>query len=103
MALSSAVLNTTNTVVFTSTGVNAVTTMIVCNTTDATDALLSVHLVPYGELATDVNKIIHKLPITAAETLSLDQEKILLDDGDSIVAVSSQANTLSFTVSSLGV
>jgi ethanolamine utilization protein EutQ (cupin superfamily) len=103
MALTSAVINTTNTVVFSSVGTNAVTTMVVCNTTDTTDAVLTLHLVADGDTASVANKIINKLPITAMETLSLDQEKIILEGGDSIVAVTDQADTLSVTISTLGV
>jgi hypothetical protein len=103
MSLTSTVINTTNTTVYTSTGINAVTSMIVCNTTDTTDALFSMHLVSSGGTASTANQIIHKLPLTASETLSLDQEKIILGNGDFIVALSDQANTLSITISALSV
>lgn len=103
MSLTSTVIDTTNTQVYSSTGVNAVTTIIVCNTTDSTDALFSLYLVGSGQTASTANQIIHKLPLPASETLSLDQEKIILEDGDHIVALSDQANTLSITISALSV
>lgn len=103
MSLTSTVIDTTNTTVYTSSGVTAVTTIIVCNTTDTTDALFSLHLVGSGQPVSTANQIINKLPMPAAETLSLDQEKLILGDGDTIVALSSHANALSITISGLSV
>jgi hypothetical protein len=47
--------------------------------------------------------IVNAIPITAGETLSLDQEKLVLANGDSLVAVSSVGTTLVMTLSTLAV
>jgi hypothetical protein len=47
--------------------------------------------------------IVNALPITAGETLSLDQEKLVLTTNDTLVAKSSVGATLSITISTLPV
>jgi hypothetical protein len=59
--------------------------------------------VPSGGTPGPTNLIANQLPITAGETLSLDQEKIVLGNGDSLVAISSVATTLVMTLSTLAV
>ena len=114
MALKSSAIGTTNTTVFTSTGNNAVTSIIVCNvieynpaTPTANTAYLSLYAVPnsagYVGTPTNDNLIVNKLPITAGETLSLDQEKLVLGNNDTLVAKSSVGSTLSITISTLPV
>lgn len=112
MALKSTLINATNTTVYTSsvsgTQVgNAITSMIVCNYTGSTSANLTVYAVPnsggVAGTAGNVNMIINALPIPAGETVSLDQEKLVLDPNDTIVAVSSVATTLTITISTLPV
>jgi hypothetical protein len=112
MALNSTLIGTTNTTVYTSsvTGTqvgNAITSMIVCNYSNSTAATLTLYAVPHNGGTTgtagNVNMIINALPIPAGETVSLDQEKLVLDPNDTIVAVSSQATTLTITISTLPV
>ena len=103
-----------NTVIYTSsvgTGNvgNAITTMIFCNTTvfDASQpttgqALVTVYAVPNNKSASNETMIINKLPIPAGETVSFDQEKMVLESGDKIV-VTSTAATISVTISTLAV
>jgi hypothetical protein len=95
---------------YTSTGSNAVTTIIVCNvnafnpvTPTANTANFTLYAVPSGGTPGLTNLIVNQLPITAGETLSLDQEKIVLGNGDSLVAISSVATTLVMTLSTLAV
>jgi hypothetical protein len=89
---------------------NAVTTIIVCNvnaynpsTPTANTANFSLYAVPSGSTPGLTNLIVNQLPITAGETLSLDQEKIVLASGDSLVAISSVVSTLVMTISTLAV
>jgi hypothetical protein len=112
MALKSTLVGNTNTTVYTSTVTgtqvgNAITSMIICNYSGGTTANLTVYAVPNnaGSVGTpgNVNMIVNALPIPAGETVSLDQEKLVLDPNDTIVAVSSQASTLTFIISTLPV
>ena len=51
----------------------------------------------------DVNLIVNGLPITAGETLSLDQEKLVLENGDKLYAKADDGSTLVMTISTLAV
>jgi hypothetical protein len=55
------------------------------------------HLIPQNL------RCMHAIPITAGETLSLDQEKLVLANGDTLVAKSDTANALVMTISTLAV
>jgi hypothetical protein len=102
MAISNTLVAATNTTVYTSSGNNAITAMIVCNY-GGTTSNLTVYAVPNGGSATSLTTIVYQLPIIAGETLSLDQEKLVLANGDYIVAVASVASMLTFTISTLAV
>jgi len=96
--------------VYTSTGSNAITSMIICNLfafdpanpTNNT-ANLSLYAVPAGVTLTANHLIVNAIPITAGETLSLDQEKLVLANGDMLYAKSSVASTLVMAISTLTV
>lgn len=113
-----AIVNTTitgsNTTIYTSSGNTAITTIIVCNNSAfnpsspaANTSLLYMYAVPSGGTATDsgpgANIIVNGLPIPAGETVSFDQEKIVLANGDFIVAKTDSASNLVATVSTLAV
>jgi len=117
MAITSSVVATTigSGTVYTSTVTspqvgNAITCIMVCNTTSGTNATLTLYVVPssggaglaVGSAGTS-NMVINAIPIPAYETVSLDQEKLVLGPYDSIVAVSNQATTLTITISTLPV
>jgi hypothetical protein len=112
MPLTSQIIGTTNTTVYTSTVTspqigNAITCMIVCNTSGSTASNLTLYAVPNNGgsvgTASTSNMIINALAVPAGETVSLDQEKLVLSSNDTIVAVSSQASTLNITISTLPV
>ena len=112
MALASVLIGNTNTTIYTSTITgsqqgNAITSMIICNYTSGTTATVTLYAVPNnaGALGTpsNTNTIVYQLSIPAGETVSLDQEKLVLSANDSIVAVASAANVLSMTISTLPV
>lgn len=111
MALKSTIIGTTNTVVYTSTVTgaqvgNAITTMIICNYGNIA-ANLTMYAVPNvgGSVGTvsGANTIINLLNIPVGETVSLDQEKLVLDPNDTIVAACDHATTLTITISTLPV
>lgn len=101
MAIVNTAILATNTTIYTSSGNNAITTVIICNT-GSSDRTLTLHAVPSGGTAGTVNMIVNALVVPAGDTVSFDQEKMVLSNGDSLVAVGSNTN-LSATVSTLPV
>jgi hypothetical protein len=109
MALSNTVVGSTTTTLYTSTVSgsqigNAITCMIICNT-GAASTNLTLYAVPSGGTAGASTTIISALPIPSGETVSLDQEKLVLGSGDLIQGFSSNVSTaaLTFTISTLPV
>jgi hypothetical protein len=72
----------------------AVTIMILCNTTNSTDVLVDLHVVAATEAAGDDNMIMKDLSVPAGESFSLDTEKFVLEENDSI-----QVNAITVTSS----
>lgn len=94
--------------IYSSSGSNAITTIIVCNTSN-TSINLNLYAVPSGKTpsANPETTIVSQLAIPAGETVSFDQEKVVLSNGDQISAVASVAYSagsgLVATVSTLAV
>jgi hypothetical protein len=83
-------------------GNRAITTIIVCNTT-ASDKTLTLYAVPTpGTTASSANMIVNALTVPAGDTVSFDQEKLVLGTGDEVRAICS-ASGLTATVSTLAV
>tara|TARA_B110000503_G_C7036388_1_gene366284 strand:+ start:476 stop:793 length:318 start_codon:yes stop_codon:yes gene_type:complete len=99
MAIANAqLISTDKTEVFVSTGENAITCLIFCNTS-VTDEEVTVWVVPASQPAGDANMIVNAMPITAGETFSIDTERFILSEGDSVQAQSIQNNLITATVS----
>ena len=83
---------------------NAITCMIICNT-GAASTNVTIYAVPSGNSAGAGTTIISALPIPPGETVSLDQEKLVLGSNDFIAGFSSNTSTaaLTFTISTLPV
>lgn len=112
MALSSELINDdpAATIAYTSTGNNAITTIIVCNTATYNPSspatgltYLSLWAVKNLQARGDANLIVNALPVPAGETVTFDQEKIVLENGDSIVAYCPAPTNLAITISTLPV
>ena len=100
MAITNSQLSASGTVdVFVSSGENAVTALIFCNTSNSTDATLEVWMVPNGFAVGDNNKIVHDVFLGRGETFSIDTEKFILANGDKITAQASQNSIITATVS----
>lgn len=94
-------------------GNRAITTVIVCNTATYNPAsptsgltYLYLYAVPSGGSSSspDTNTtIVNKLPIPAGETVTFDQEKMVLGTGDMLVGKSESPANLVVTVSTLAV
>ena len=91
MAISNTVLTTTPTAIYTSSGSSVVTLLYFCNTSGSSKTV-DVYLVPNGGSATSATQIYKAYTITSSDTLVVDKEKIILDNGDAIFA-SANANT----------
>ena len=84
------------------TGARAITTIIVCNT-GATARDLTLYAIPNpGTDASSANMIVNALSIPAYDTVSFDQEKMVLAEFDEIRAICSGVG-LTATVSTLPV
>ena len=106
MALNNSEILATNTTVFSSSGNNAITTIIVCNT-DVVDRTLTIYALGVDGSGTQstagsASMIVKTLTVPAGETVSFDQEKMVLSSTDSLVAVGSSTG-LTATVSTLPV
>jgi hypothetical protein len=89
-------------VVSPSTG-NAITSMMICNYSGADDTL-TMYAVPSSGTASNTNMIINALPIPAGETVSLDQEKLVLGSTDAVyVKAGTSATALNIVISTLPV
>jgi hypothetical protein len=99
MAIANAQLIATDkTQVFVSTGENAITCLIFCNTSN-TDDEVTVWVVPSTQPAGDANMIVKSMPLPAGETFSIDTERFILGDSDSIQAQATQDDLITATVS----
>jgi hypothetical protein len=81
--------------------ITIITTVIICNTGVA-DRTLTLHAVPNGGSVGAVNMIVNALIVPAGDTVSFDQEKLVLGTGDQLQAVASDSG-LTATVSILAV
>ena len=100
MALATTAVGNTATTVYTSSGNSAITFASFANYSGST-ATLSVHVVPSGDTAGNGNIVIKDLSINAADTHQLysNGEKLLLENGDTVQAVSSATSTFTAVVS----
>lgn len=111
--ITSVQLTTTgDSLVYQSSGTNAITTIIICNTGTPTftdesinscTVTLNVTSTAPNNVSTDANTIIKNLIVPAGETVFLSEERIVLDNGNQIRATADQSNLLSITVSTLPV
>jgi hypothetical protein len=106
MAIYNTAILASNTPLASGTGARAITTIIVCNTT-ALDKTLTLYALGHdgsGNSSTTGtgSMIVNALTVPAGDTVSFDQEKVVLDSSDSLVAIAS-ATGLTATVSTLPV
>ena len=80
-------------------GTRAITTVIVCNT-GATDLTVTLYAVPSAGSAGNGTMIVNQLTVPAGDTVSFDQEKMVLGTSDQVRAICS-ASGLTATVSTL--
>lgn len=102
MAINNTALTTTASSIYTSTGSSAITTIHLCNYTNST-VTANIYAVPSGGVANSSTILYSNVSVTAYNTLIIYQEKLILDNGDQIDANCSVANSITATVSSIGI
>ena len=102
MSIKNTLLTTAATTILRSELTNAVTAMYFCNTSSGPQTF-SVYALPAGEVADISNVIYYNIQISPTDTFVLDTERLILDDGDSIVAIATQSNVIVATISYVGV
>lgn len=90
--------NAAATAILTSSGSNAITSMVFCNTSAGT-VTLTVYLIPSGGSASDSTTIVKSLNIIAYDTYVFDTSKFILSNGDVVSAISDTNNAVTATVS----
>jgi len=102
MALSQQLVGTSATTVYTSSGDSATTSIFLMND-NAASRTVQVYLVPNGGSASTTTQIIKDLAIDGADTYILQNEKIVLANGDTIQVTASDLNSIYATVSYVGI
>ena len=102
MALSQQLVGTSATTVYTSSGDSATTSIFLMND-NAASRTVQVYLVPNGGTAGVTNQIIKDLAIDGADTYILQNEKIVLANGDTIQVTANATNSIYATVSYVGI
>jgi len=99
--LSNTFIHTTATTLFLATGEQALTTMFFCNQSLTTSTTVDIYAVPGGIAYSSSNLIMKALSLPATETFVFDAEKLILANGDSIVATSAYNDIVVATISSV--
>lgn len=102
MAITNASLTTTASAVYTSNGGSATTVVHLCNYTGS-PVVANVWLVPSGNSADSSTIIYSNVSLTGYNTLVIDTEKFIFSDGDAIYANVSVDNSVTATVSYIGI
>ena len=106
MAINNVALTTTAANIFvnqSSTGTSAITTIHLCNYSPNTE-LVNIYAVPIGSSAGANTIIYSNVTLTAYQTLIVYQEKFILGSiGDAIMANANTTNSVTATVSSIGI
>jgi hypothetical protein len=76
----------------------AVTTMMFCNV-GALNTNISVWMVPAGQALSNSMQILNAINMPAAETFSVDTERFILEQGDSVWVQAQDSNVVAATVS----
>ena len=110
MAIVNATIATTDTTLLTVPAGKkyALTTLLICNNgvndgSGVNDTQVDVHVIPNGQSKSDANRIINDLPIDSADTFTFSTERLILEEGDTVVCVGAAPTVLSATLSFLEV
>lgn len=102
MAIITNVLSTEPAVLYSSLGNSVVSTAYFCNL-DSSARTFNLFLLPNGETMTGNHTIYHTIQVASHDTFVIDMEKIVLGNGDAIVANASANSAITSTVSYVGI
>lgn len=102
MALTNTFLTTEPSLIYSSTGSNAVVSAYFCNLV-SNAVQFTLYAVPTGGSAEDTNTIYKTINITPSDTFVMDVEKIILEDGESLWASASEGTAVAVTIVTVGV
>jgi hypothetical protein len=91
------------TTVYTSSGNNAITCIWICNTATYDPLNPTTGFVKNGAGVVTTNQVVNQLPIPAGESVTFDSEKMILDNGDSVVMYTPAPYNLVATISAIPV
>ena len=99
MSIISSDLTATPSAIYTSTNQTVVTGMYIVNhNNNSQPNKVSVWLVKNGSSTSNTNLIYNNVSIASSDTLIVDREKIILDNGDAIYAYANNAGNVSSTI-----
>lgn len=102
MAISNTILNTVGNVIYSSSGPSVVSVMYFCNN-DTSDRTIQVYAAASGNVAGANNIIYKNVTISAGDTFVVDMEKLVLGNGDMLLANASANSAVTATVSYTGI
>lgn len=102
MAINNTSLTTTAESIYTSSGDSAITTIHLCNYS-AVPVQANIYAVPSSGNADNSTVIYANVTVTAYNTLIIYQEKFILGSGDALYANVSSIDSVTATVSSIGI
>lgn len=102
MALTNTFLTTTPSLIYNSTGTNAVVSAYFCNLS-SNAVQFTLYAIPSGGTAEDTNTIYKTINITPSDTFVMDVEKIILEDGEALWGSATEETAVAVTVVTVGV
>jgi len=97
MAITNDLLNTSDTIVYTSVNDTAVLTAYFCNHHPST-VTIQINIVENAGVVSIQNQIYKDLEIPAGDTLVIDTERLVLANGDAVVAKADVSAVVSVTI-----
>ena len=89
--------------VYVSTGNSAITAIYMCNI-DSTARTFDIYVCPSGNTVTPLSTRVYSgIQIQSGDTYVIDSEKLILSSGDMLKANASGSNSISMTVSYIGI
>lgn len=108
MAITNSLIASTDTTILTVPAEKryAITNIFICNNEDinpiheeAGTTVFDLHFVKSGEPKSVINMVLRSIVVPAGETFIFDTEKVILEEGDSIIVLGESPTVLSATVS----
>ena len=103
MAIRNFELTTEATDFFVSPGESIAATIFFCNRDEDLSRTVSLWIVPNGETREDKHQILHSINLIPTDTFELSDEKIILEEGDTLWGQASKSNIISVTISYMGI